>query len=179
MPPRIAMPPWGVFPAAISPRSTLPESPERATARRAVSSTGSPKSPTEKVKRSVLSRECAQHARQCLGQILGDQTRPEGSGGGAMKPNRAARRLECGHALREEPADETGENVAGARRRQRRRQIDADGCAPARFGDDGIRPFADDDRAQKRRGGARARQVGRKVQNFFVRFEQSCEFAIV
>ena len=78
-----------------------------------------------------------------------------------MEPNRTARRFEHWHALREQSADQAGENVAGTRRRQSRRQVDANGGAPARLGDDRISALGDNDSAQKRRRRARARQFRR------------------
>ena len=61
---------------------------------------------------------------------------------------------------------QAGEDVARTRRRQRRRQIDADRRAPTRLGDNRIGPFGDDDGPEERRRGARTIQFGRQVQNF-------------
>ena len=78
------------------------------------------------------------------------------------------------------PPIKPGEHVAGARGRERRRQIDADRRAPARLGDDRIGPFGDDDGAEKRRRRARALQFGRKRSRISsIRFEQSREFAVM
>ena len=127
-----------------------------------------------------LRLQLAQHPRQRLGQILGDQPRPEGARGGAVQPDGGARRFESGHALRQQAAGE----ARPARRRSRRWRASAAGrsrstARPSGAATTRVGALEDDDRAERRGGGAGARELARRGQDVRAAAEQPGELALV
>ena len=96
-----------------------------------------------------------------------------------MQPHRRRRRLEGGHALRQQAAGEPGEHVAGAGGGERRRQIEADRRATVGRGDDRVGALEDDDRAERRGGGAGSREFRWLIKHFGAAAEQPGELAFV
>ena len=104
---------------------------------------------------------------------------PNARAAGAVQPYRGARRFEGRHALREEAAGEARQHVAGAGGGQRRRQVEADRGAPVGRRDDAVGALEDDDRVQRRGGGAGPRELARRAEDFRAAAEQPGELAFV
>src|ERR1700677_948902 len=94
----------------------------------------------------------AQHPRQKLRQILGDQPGPKRPRAGAVQPDGVAGRLDRGHVRREQPLGQTRQDVARTGGGERRRQTPADRGAAIRRSDDAVRSFIDYDSSHGRRG---------------------------
>ena len=91
-----------------------------------------------------------------------------------MKPRAGRRALERIAAAGDEPRNNAGEYVAGARRGEIAVGIRVDENAPVRRGDDRVSPLQEDDAACLRRSGARAGQaIARDLA------KQSCELAVM
>ena len=100
-----------------------------------------------------------QNLRQRLRQILGDEPRAEGAGGGAVQPDGGRRGDEGRRAPSGEAGDKASEHVARAGGGQRRRQVPADRGAAVGRGDDGVGALEDNDRAGQLRRGAGALEL--------------------
>ncbi len=104
--------------------------------------------------------ETPQNRRERFWYIFGNETRTEFARCGTMQPNRGAGRLERRHGLRQQPAHESGQHVAGASGRKPWRRIAGDRRTSIRARDHAVRALENDHGAEQRRSGAGAFELG-------------------